>query len=721
MRRLLAQLGTVIISVGIGVCFLTSVLTFNDSLWKTAEDSVSQTFADYTYVVSASGPVADHNPINQQLADKIRASSGVEKVEPSIDSIGFVKRGTLTDPIRLRSLDWLKGGASIVAGQAPDKPNQVLLDASIASDWGYTVGDTVAIEESPEDPEPAQVESSGLVKAADSLLPGAHNVIYGTVETLNTVRGVTDASYSRLLVQAPASEQMLQSLQTADSAAAHPLIVNTVDEFAGWVSYNALPGTEYLQMGIIAVAAVAFLVLILVIRSVFTVRVEQDRRDYSLRRCIGASRGQIFSSVLFSAAGAGILGSLLGLALSLAATAALLSLPFIPLIFEVKAASILWAFLAGIAVCVVGALGPARLAMKNTPLGALRESATVDGAQPASLGWPLILKSTLFVLVAALLALVSYTGILIGSILLAIILLILGLSLLPTLTQISAKLLLRLVGSRPWLAVRESLERVATHSQRTASISGLTAITVVFIALIGTGSATALASLNKAFTDVPLPDVVVSLDEGKVSAEHLAQIIESLPKVKGVALAQIQRIDLVGDGNEVDGAKAVTNLSEALSGYPVSYQGVSQQASELESYLNLLRSFALMLLAVGILIALIGVSNTLRVSIIERTQEIGLQRALGAQESQVRLWLVLEAVFLTGLGAILGLIGGSVLATSTVYSLTQASQGMRFGLDIPWVFLGASLLATLLVGVVASLLASRLARRISPVQAIVSQ
>src|SRR5699024_3522811 len=114
-------------------------------------------------------------------------------------------------------------------------------------------------------------------------------------------------------------------------------------------THNALPGGKTLATGITTVSAAAFTVLLLVIRSVFTVRIERDRHEFSLRRCLGASRGHIFGSVLLEALAIGTVSSLVGVALGAGLLAALFTLPPVPFDFGVDAASVAIAVAAGVA------------------------------------------------------------------------------------------------------------------------------------------------------------------------------------------------------------------------------------------------------------------------------------------------------------------------------------------------------------------------------------
>jgi putative ABC transport system permease protein len=77
------------------------------------------------------------------------------------------------------------------------------------------------------------------------------------------------------------------------------------------------------------------------------------------------------------------------------------------------------------------------------------------------------------------------------------------------------------------------------------------------------------------------------------------------------------------------------------------------------------------LLALAVLIALIGIVNTLMLSVFERTHEIGLLRAVGMKRRQVRSMIRLESVILAVFGAIIGILVGTALGAAFASSLKQ--------------------------------------------------
>ena len=114
------------------------------------------------------------------------------------------------------------------------------------------------------------------------------------------------------------------------------------------------------------------------------------------------------------------------------------------------------------------------------------------------------------------------------------------------------------------------------------------------------------------------------------------------------------------------------------------------------------------LLGLAIVIAVLGVVNTLALSVVERTREIGLLRAIGLGRRQLRRMIRLESVVIAVFGAVLGLALGLVWGVCIQQVL--ALQGMK-ALAVPWGTIVAVVVGSAVVGVVAALLPALRASR----------
>ncbi|MFJ8111422.1 ABC transporter permease [Streptomyces sp. NPDC096132] len=121
------------------------------------------------------------------------------------------------------------------------------------------------------------------------------------------------------------------------------------------------------------------------------------------------------------------------------------------------------------------------------------------------------------------------------------------------------------------------------------------------------------------------------------------------------------------------------------------------------------------LLGLAIVIAVLGVVNTLALSVVERTREIGLLRAIGLARRQLRRMIRLESVVIAVFGAVLGLALGLVWGVCIQQVL--ALQGMK-ALAVPWGTVVAVVVGSAVVGVVAALLPALRASRMNVLAAI---
>lgn len=121
------------------------------------------------------------------------------------------------------------------------------------------------------------------------------------------------------------------------------------------------------------------------------------------------------------------------------------------------------------------------------------------------------------------------------------------------------------------------------------------------------------------------------------------------------------------------------------------------------------------LLALAVIIAVLGIMNTLALSVSERRAEIGMLRAVGFQRSQVGRMIRLEAMVIALYGAVIGSLIGLGLGWCFIRCLTGMGLSV---IAVPWVQVGLTVLAAGVVGLVAALLPARSAAKTKPLEAI---
>jgi putative ABC transport system permease protein len=160
-------------------------------------------------------------------------------------------------------------------------------------------------------------------------------------------------------------------------------------------------------------------------------------------------------------------------------------------------------------------------------------------------------------------------------------------------------------------------------------------------------------------------------------------------------------------------------MTTALAAYPtVQVQSQAEYKQQISSGVNQLLLVMIMLLSLAILIAVLGIVNTLVLSVIERTREIGMLRAVGALRRQIRTMVVLEALVIAVYGALVGLVLGVWFAVALQRTLVD--QGITV-LDIPWTGLLGFLVVAGVVGVLAALWPAFRAGRLNVLRAITTE
>jgi putative ABC transport system permease protein len=166
----------------------------------------------------------------------------------------------------------------------------------------------------------------------------------------------------------------------------------------------------------------------------------------------------------------------------------------------------------------------------------------------------------------------------------------------------------------------------------------------------------------------------------------------------------------------VNTADVRQRLEDGLSGNPaVKLQNRSEYTDSVRAQVNQLLGLIYGMLALAVVIAVLGIVNTLALSVTERTREIGLLRAIGMSRRQLRRMIRLESVVMAIFGAVLGLIVG--LGFGISLQRTLADDGIS-ELRVPGVQLVVFLVVAALVGVLAAVWPARRAAKLDVLRAI---
>jgi putative ABC transport system permease protein len=178
-----------------------------------------------------------------------------------------------------------------------------------------------------------------------------------------------------------------------------------------------------------------------------------------------------------------------------------------------------------------------------------------------------------------------------------------------------------------------------------------------------------------------------------------------------------QIFGLVGDGADLD--QVLADVEQAISETPaikvLDREGfVGSIVSQITSFVNIIYG----LLVLSIVIALIGIANTLSLSINERTRELGLLRAVGMDRGQLRSTIRWEAALISVLGAVVGLGLGLLFSWAMLKALQE--QGLsRF--TVPYPSLVVIMLLAAGLGTLSSIRPARRAARLEILDAIAEE
>lgn len=198
-----------------------------------------------------------------------------------------------------------------------------------------------------------------------------------------------------------------------------------------------------------------------------------------------------------------------------------------------------------------------------------------------------------------------------------------------------------------------------------------------------------------------------------------SQIYIGIPTMAEVLPAQLTPPDAGFLCMAVSGAdkdKTYQALQDSLSAYPmVTVQNHAGFNQTFQKSVDALFGIIYGLLALAIIVAVLGVINTLALSVVERTREIGLLRAIGLSRRQLRRMIRLESVVIAVFGALIGTALG--LAWGIGFQRASRTQGMSV-LSVPFGTIVAVLLLSAVVGLLAALLPAFRAARMNVLKAI---
>ena len=223
-------------------------------------------------------------------------------------------------------------------------------------------------------------------------------------------------------------------------------------------------------------------------------------------------------------------------------------------------------------------------------------------------------------------------------------------------------------------------------------------------------------------------DKVIMSIAGEAASYPVAGIFEALPGISGLqyftSLEALNTAGVVPADNmayvvRAPGAAPATvraGIDSVIADLPtITLKDRAEFAAEQRAPIDQMLSLIYALLALAVVIAVLGIVNTLALSVIERTREVGLLRAVGLSWRQLRTMVRLESMIISLLGAVLGV--GLGLLFGVALQRSQADSGIGV-LSLPFVQLLIFVALAALVGVLAAVWPARRAARLDVLRAI---
>ena len=826
------------IAVVLGVAFMAGTFVLTDTIKHSFDNLFVQTSSGKDVIVRGALPFGrstrreafgGNRPlVPDTVLAAVRSAPGVQVADGIVNGLVTVldKNGKAIEhqgPPTL-AFNWLPdkvlSSLSLRSGRAPTAANEVTIDVGTAKSQHFAVGDQLTVISNAPPKQFMIVGLTGFGKT-DNIL-GATMVTFDT-PTAQALVG-KPGYFSQIDAHVAPGRDIDQTLSAVGDRLPKGFEADSGASVAQQNSNTISSFINVFNRFLLSFALIALFVGGFLIFNTFSILIGQRTRELALLRAVGASRRQVYVSVLFEALLVGLFGSILGLLIGLPLAQGLysglsalgLSLPSTGLQFLPRTAIV--SIITGTVITLASAVLPALRAARIPPVAAMREGAV---EVETSLHRRAITGGTVLAIGLALLAvgLIGKAGLTaVGS---GAALTFVGVAMLaPFVAGPLARLLGRPLPAMLGTPGRLGQENAARNPRRTAATASALMVGLALVAAIATLGSSGLASFKGAFDQgvsanfvlTPsgdgfpviaeqalknVPGVTASspirttrwhdgstsrgltgidpvggpvvfnikmlsgstgalakgellIDDKAAKSRHLkvgdtVQMGFDATGLKPVVVGGIYKSNPLGfplgsytssaelvsaNVNQIqDDAMAIKTassstaelaaLEQAFRAYPnVKVKTASQFKADQARTLSGILAVVYVLLALSILIALIGVVNTLALSVMERTREIGLLRAVGMQRRQIKRMIRGESVVVSLIGAVLGLALGVGFGAALVASLSSSGFNR---LAIPTATIVTVVILTGLFGVGAAVFPARRAAKLDVLAAIATE
>jgi len=833
------RLALTALAIVLGVTFVTGTLVLTDTLNNTFTTLFGHVYQNTNFEVrgvaafpTSGAAGAIRKPIPESIIAAVKDVPGVAVAEGGVSGYAqfiapngkAVTTGGAPTIGLSYGADRRLSSLRLVAGKPPTTSTQVVMDQGTARKYHFSVGNQVRIL-LPGSPQTFTLSGIVAFGTADNLagatiaafnLPTAQQ-LFGEQGHLNTIDVITTPNANKTAVEHGISAVLPAGVEVVTGQTVAAEQSSAINQSLGIFS------TALLVFALISLFVGGFTIF-----NTFSITVGQRTRELALLRIVGASRRQVFRSVLFEALLLGVTASLVGIGLGVLTASGLealikafgITLPSGSLVFQSR--TVFAGLLVGVGVTVVSAISPARQAVKIPPIAAI---STYEVAQRESSARRLTIGAVIGVAGIVVLAIglsqpaIQLVGI--GAVGIFIAVGILAPAIARPVSSVLGRPLARILGVSGRIGRKNSMR----SPRRTAQTSAALMVGMALVSTIAVYGASLSKSATGAISDAVSADYIITapatggpntgfslgtteavakvpgvtrvtnVNSGQLEISRSLATLSSLAPSdlsstvilkmsSGAAAKSLAEGQLLIDTNTANtnhlsvgsvvpvtfaetgpttmriggifkpnallgsyltgsaffhthfaattlpvalllatstGATPPTSaaVKAALRGYPnLTVQTRAEFQKTQQTSIDQLLGLIYALLALAILIALIGIVNTLMLSVFERTHEIGLLRAVGMRRRQIRAMIRSEALILSVFGALIGVVVGTGLGVALADSLKQ--QGIT-DIVIPFTNLVIFLLLAALLGLGAATWPARRAARLNVLEAIATE
>jgi putative ABC transport system permease protein len=210
--------------------------------------------------------------------------------------------------------------------------------------------------------------------------------------------------------------------------------------------------------------------------------------------------------------------------------------------------------------------------------------------------------------------------------------------------------------------------------------------------------------------------VVATVDTFEASGNEVMVSLATMKQVYGISTDSVLAVTAASpDQRRLLGTRIHRLLATEYPGYEAVSNAKLKQ--HYEDQINQQFAFFNAIIGIAVIVGLLGIVNTLSMSVIERTREIGVLRALGGSRWRIRRTMLDESLLISLGGCLAGIFAGLLVGIVWIYSV-RASTLVGLNLHIPVSMLVTTAILGVVIGTLAAILPARRAAHLDPLQAL---